>query len=280
MCELFGMSSLFPATVNLSLGELARHGGETGPHQDGWGIAYYEGRDVRLIKEPTPACSSECVGFVEHLALRSTVVLSHIRKATHGEVVLHNTQPFTRELGGRMHVFAHNGDLGQGYRGLALQGPRPIGDTDSEHAFCALLGRLAPLWREAIVPSLKSRLDVLVDFAAELRTMGPANFLYADSDALFVHADRRTQRDGGTPRPPGLVTLCRTCQAPEGASLDLSGVRLAAGEEPLQRVTLVASVPLTDEPWRPLDRGTILVLRDGEVVAGDFNVSENAAAGA
>jgi predicted glutamine amidotransferase len=272
------MSSLYPATVSLSLGELARHGGETGPHEDGWGTAYYEGRDVRLIKEPTPASRSDCVRFVEQLELRSSVVLSHIRKATHGEVALHNTQPFSRELGGRMHVFAHNGDLGGRYRSLPLAHHRPVGDTDSEHAFCSLLGRMAPLWRAGHTPSLESRLDVLAELAASLRDMGPANFLYSDGDALFVHADRRSQRDGGPARPPGLVMLCRSCQPPLGAATDLAGVRLKPGEEPLQRVTLVASVPLTDEPWRALDRGTILALRGGEVVAGDLGEQEQAIA--
>jgi predicted glutamine amidotransferase len=53
-----------------------------------------------------------------------------------------NCQPFVRELGGRVHVFAHNGDLDIGAlrAKLPLGGFRPVGDTDSEYAFCALLG--------------------------------------------------------------------------------------------------------------------------------------------
>ena len=43
MCELLGMSAHHPASITLSLNEFARHGGETGPHVDGWGIAFYEG---------------------------------------------------------------------------------------------------------------------------------------------------------------------------------------------------------------------------------------------
>jgi len=30
---------------------------------------------------------------------------------------------------------------------------------------------------------------------------------------------------------------------------------------------MAASVPLTDDGWQPLDAGTVLVLRDGEVIA-------------
>ena len=58
MCELLAMSSGVPATVNLALGVLARHGGGDGPDKDGWGIAYYEGGDVRYghrLKARLPA---------------------------------------------------------------------------------------------------------------------------------------------------------------------------------------------------------------------------------
>ena len=41
MCELFGMSTRRPSTVTLSLEEFSRHGGLSGPHKDGWGIALY-----------------------------------------------------------------------------------------------------------------------------------------------------------------------------------------------------------------------------------------------
>jgi predicted glutamine amidotransferase len=34
-----------------------------------------------------------------------------------------------------------------------------------------------------------------------------------------------------------------------------------------QRVVLVASVPLTDEPWQAMEEGSLIVLRDGSVVS-------------
>jgi hypothetical protein len=45
-------------------------------------------------------------------------------------------------------------------------------------------------------------MSLLATFAADLRALGPANFLYSDGDALFVHSDKRLQRNGsraGTP---------------------------------------------------------------------------------
>jgi glutamine amidotransferase len=35
----------------------------------------------------------------------------------------------------------------------------------------------------------------------------------------------------------------------------------------IQTVTLLASVPLTDEEWQPLPKNTILAVSQGEVVA-------------
>jgi len=64
MCELFAMSALQPAEVSFSLEESSRHGGLSGPHQDGWGIAFYHYRDARIIREPLPAASSAYVRFI------------------------------------------------------------------------------------------------------------------------------------------------------------------------------------------------------------------------
>lgn len=279
MCELFAMASLYPATVRLSFEEFSRHGGLAGPHKDGWGIGFYEGRDVRLLREPGPASESACASLIREHSPASTLVLSHIRRATQGAAGLANCQPFARELAGRMHVFAHNGDLEPG--ALASRSwpgcYRPIGDTDSEHAFCALLERVRPLWINAVgVPPLADRLRVVAEFAVSMRPLGPANFLYADGDALFVHGDRRTHVDGL--RPPGLHVLARSCPiAP--ARFEATGLAIESihGQ---QDVVLAASVPLTSsEAWQPLAEGELIAVQRGRIFArvtcGAQNVDTN-----
>ena len=170
-----------------------------------------------------------------------------------------------RELGGRTHAFVHNGDLPGIYRSESLTiGPyRPVGQTDSEHAFCALLARLSALWEADGPPPLDARLSVLTTFAAELRSFGPANFLYADGDALFAHGHRRLQRATRRAEPPGLWTLQRHCTHADPSPDRHGGVSITRGE---QAVVLIASVPLTDEVWRPLLEGAIaLDAQDGQV---------------
>ncbi|MEO7404241.1 MAG: class II glutamine amidotransferase, partial [Burkholderiales bacterium] len=136
--------------------EFARHGGLTAHHRDGWGVAYYEDGDIHLLREPKAASTSPCVALLLDEGLRSTMLISHIRHATFGGVNLRNTQPFARELGGRMHVFAHNGHLpGIEYApNMPLGRARPLGDTDSERAFCALLARLEQVWPASAAPAL------------------------------------------------------------------------------------------------------------------------------
>jgi len=261
MCELFGLSSDKPVALTVSLQALARHGSLNGP-TDGWGAAYYEQTDVRLIKEATAASKSEWVRFIEGHRLCNTLILSHIRKATQGARTYSNTQPFVRELGGRMHVFAHNGNL-KGLQDAFGKTPgryHPVGDTDSERAFCALLDQMAELWTDwATVPELGQRMALVADFAAKLRPLGPANFIYGDGDTFFAHGDRRTQTNG-TVVPPGLCVLERHCNGAQGGDISVDGLALEPGD---QNVALVASVPLTNEVWRPLDHGEVIALRNG-----------------
>ena len=265
MCELFAFSAEHPASLQYSMREFAAHSGAA-RNAEGWGVAHYVDGDVRLIKEPGVARHSACLAFIEQHPIRSPLVLSHIRHATQGAAAVRNCQPFVRELGGAMHVFAHNGNLDRNALGrlATADGFRPVGETDSELAFCVLLERLRPLWRAAAgTPPLAARRHVVAEFAQALRALGPANFIYADSDALFAHGHRRTHA-GGDIRPPGLHVLCRSCDA-EASSFDTQGLRIvptpAAGAQ-----ALVASVPLTaDAAWRPLAEGELLAFRAGRV---------------
>jgi glutamine amidotransferase len=249
MCELLAMSARIPTSIHASLGELARHGGGTGPHRDGWGVAYMHGGDAFVVREPDAAHGSALLEFLQQRDPHSDLVIGHVRRATQGERLLRNTQPFQRELGGRIHVFAHNGMLPgiERDRRFRARWTRPVGDTDSEHAFSALMDRMRALWDRG-APALADRLDEVVEFATELRTLGPANFLYSDGDVIFAHGHRR-RSDAGAIEPPGLHVLCRRCL-----------------ERGAQEVALVASVPLTGERWRALEEGEVIVLRAGRVV--------------
>ncbi|HPL79299.1 MAG TPA: class II glutamine amidotransferase [Burkholderiaceae bacterium] len=266
MCELLAMSASRPARPTVSLRTLASHGAPDAASPDGWGVAFYQGDHVVLHREAAPAGDSALVRELETGGPSTPLALSHIRRATQGAVTLANTQPFVRELAGRTHVFAHNGNLPGVLERTLMPASRyrPEGQTDSERVFCDLMERLGALWNGAFVPPLQDRLSLLAAFAAELRPLGPANFLYADGDALFAHGHRRIQRESGRIEPPGLWLLQRHCK-PGDPFPDCPAIAVR-GAGP-QTVMLVASVPLTTQAWRPLAEGELVAIRAGEVVA-------------
>ena len=86
MCELLGMSANVPTDIHFSFTGLMQRGGRTGPHKDGWGIAFYEGRGLRLFQDPVASCESEVAKMVQHYLIKSHVVIGHIRHANVGKV--------------------------------------------------------------------------------------------------------------------------------------------------------------------------------------------------
>ncbi len=181
---------------------------------------------------------------------------------------MENTHPFRRVLGAHTHLFAHNGTL-KGIEntvdrhGLAFT---PIGDTDSELAFCVLLSRLKPLYDDDKTPSLESRIEVFREVCSEMKQLGPCNFLYHDGDVLFAHAHKRVYDEGGKhteAKPPGLhIKKCWNCATQKEVSCPGLNVGLQD-----QQTVLIASVPLDENGWEALDEGTVLAVRGGEVLA-------------
>jgi glutamine amidotransferase len=263
MCELFAMSASAPVDVKLSLSALARHGSANGPHTDGWGVAFLKDKDCMLFRGAEAAYASPWIACLATHPVESATVVAHIRHATQGRISLGNTQPFQRELWGRVHVFAHNGDIAPG-DGAGPSVPEryyPIGETDSEAMFCRFLDRLAAHVDTASVSADRVIEAEFARHCRELRNRGPANIIYASGGRVLVHADRRKQASGQI-EPPGIWFLERSCAIRMEAQAATSAVSISGSA---LKVTLVASVPLTDEPWQPLERGTILSLEDGRV---------------
>jgi len=265
VCELLGMSSRRLTRLTFSLEALAAHSGPLSTTRDGWGAGFYQGRDVTLFREPGAASDSAMVRLLESQGPDTTLAISHIRHATLGEIKLANTQPFVRELVGRTHLFAHNGHLPgiSQSEHFCLDRFNPVGETDSEHAFCALMERMKSLCHSpSASPSIEERLSLVTAYASDLRRLGPANFLYADGEVLFAHGHRRMQSVTGKIEPPGLFMLARQCCC-ENDAFEAEGVSVAPG---YQEVVLLASVPLSDEPWRPLQEGEVVAISMGRPV--------------
>jgi len=254
MCELFAMNSKFPTNVNMSLGEFSLHGGATGPHSDGWGIAYAMGRDFRVIKEPEAAFDSDCVRYIEAHHMASRLVISHIRRASPPKrVAFENTHPFDREFMGRRLVFAHNGFVedAQSLFGEAERRWLPLGGTDSEYVFMYILAKLAQRISSPDDYNPRNVEEVLSELSPRVRERGKFNFLLADPDFLYAHGDS------------SLYSLCRACDLEE-SQLASDALRVLVSHGPGQDVALVATKPLTEsEPWVQFAPGEIRVFHGG-----------------
>lgn len=251
MCQLLGMSCNVPTDICFSFTGFRARGGGTDVHRDGWGIAFFEGRGVRLFLDPSPSCESQVAELVRRYPIHSLNVVAHIRKATQGAIGLENTHPFIRELWGRYWIFAHNGNL-EGYAPRLDGNFLPVGQTDSERAFCHLLQTMRQHF-PAGEPARAELHAVIEEFAARTRPYGTFNFLLSNGDCLFAH--RSTDLHYIVRQAPFAVAHLKD----QDVLVDFSELTT-----PNDRVALIATLPLTDnETWIPLPTDRVVMFADG-----------------
>lgn len=251
MCQLLGMNCNVPTDICFSFTGFRARGGLTDHHRDGWGIAFFEGKGVRLFLDPRASADSPVAELVRHYPIRSLNVIAHIRKATQGEMRLENTHPFQRELWGRYWIFAHNGNLLD--YAPALGGRfLPVGNTDSERAFCHILDEFARRFGDTPPPPAELH-ACLGELATAIGSHGEFNFLLSDGERLFVHCSSRLAYVLRR-APFALAHL-----ADEDLAVDFSEVTT-----PDDRVAVIATIPLTDnEVWHRIPSGTLMSFRHG-----------------
>ncbi|MEW6690617.1 MAG: class II glutamine amidotransferase [Pseudomonadota bacterium] len=229
MCELFGASAAEPVGMAHWFAPFRRRGGGVADNPDGWGVASWDSGKLRTEKAPEAGATSVRFGVLAR-ALRSELLIAHVRKARHPPVPgMQNTHPFAHTCCGREWVFAHNGLVPEVIsRDTGGELCKPLGETDSEHAFCHLLHEIATCYEGAGDREWMQRLAERADAIAAL---GKFNFLLSDGAYLIAYGHDQLHY----------------LDHPDGRD-DLS---------------LVATSPLTPDPWRRFARGEIRVYRAG-----------------
>lgn len=253
MCQLLGMNCNIPTDVTFSFKGFARRGGGTDHHSDGWGIAFFEDKGLRHFVDHQPAVDSPVAELIRRYPIKSKNVIAHIRKATQGVVSLQNCHPFVRELWGRYWVFAHNGDL-KDFRPRLHSHFHPVGDTDSEHAFCWIMQELAK--SHASVPPVNELTLTLKELSGRLASHGTFNFLLSNGQALWCHAST------------SLYYIERRHPFGE-AQLSDEDLRLDFSQETNEKdeVAVIATSPLTsNERWTAFGQGELLVFAEGRKI--------------
>lgn len=255
MCQLLGMNCNTPTDIVFSFTGFATRGGLTDHHSDGWGIAFYEGVGVRYFVDYQAATASPVAEFIKNYPIKSKNVISHIRKATQGEVSLANSHPFVREMWGQYWVFAHNGDL-KNFSPQLSGRYQPVGTTDSEQAFCYLLQELRQMFGTTR-PTMAALTSALRKITRDIAAYGTFNMLLSDGQALFAHCTTNLYY---IVRQHPFTTAKLS---DEDLTVDFS--RVTTNRD---RVAVIVTEPLTaNEQWIKFGAGEFKVFMDGEAVS-------------
>ena len=219
--------------------------------------------------------------------------MAHIRYATQGSVSLENVHPFQREMWGIVWTFAHNGEVPKftlpktnpqeqestdtsNTFGAQVEMPKlgrcttniyhPVGDTDSEAVFCAMLNALRaefttlptlPVLYEAI-----QRLSCEIVSGEEHETI--FNFLLGCGQYTMFAFSWPGSREGSTVWN-GLHYLVRTSPFSTAKLKDVDyAVNFNETNNERDRVAIIATKPLTtNEDWKEFGRGQLLMFDNG-----------------
>ena len=286
MCQLLGMNCAKPTDFNFSFKGFCKRGGETDIHSHGWGMAIYEGHGLRTFHDSLPAADSKIAKFVADYPIQTLNMMAHIRYATQGKVALENVHPFQRELWGINWSFAHNGEVPKysdkkSYAEYPLLGkksqksgtnPRdsifyhPVGTTDSEATFCAILNALRAEFTE--LPTLPLLYETLQRLCAQL--------VEGDEDGTILNfllgCGQYTQFAYSWPgaRPGSKIWngLHYIVRKPPFTTAKLTDVDYEVDFSKCtnrnDRVAMIATQPLTrDEEWKEFERGQLLMFDGG-----------------
>lgn len=249
------MNCNVPTDICFSFTGFQARGGRTDHHRDGWGIAFFENRGVRVFLDDQSASDSAIADLVRSYPIRSLNTIAHIRRATQGSIRLENTHPFQRELWGHYWVFAHNGNL-LDYKPTLDGRFLPVGTTDSETAFCHLLQELAKRFGNDM-PAPRILFAAIRELAIAISAFGEFNFLLSNGDFLFAHSSSR------------LCYIVR--EAPfdiarlQDEEVQVDFKQLTGAKD---RVAVIATTPLTcNEQWIDMPPGHLFAFQHGAVQA-------------
>jgi predicted glutamine amidotransferase len=257
MCELLGLSFNTPVRPNLSFKGF-RLRGKSNP--DGWGISFYPDKSTQIIKEPLEAEESLLSEFIElYPKIKSKIFVAHVRLNSTAPPAHMNTHPFGRELNGISFAFAHNGNLTNYQKDFDTLNFKPVGETDSEAAFCHLLNRIK---NKKIKFFDNSSYKWLLDELRYLNNYGKFNCIFSDGKHLFCYYDMNGFNS--------LFYLHR--EAPYDhthLSDEHFDIHLKEQKSTEKEGYIIATRPLTDEKWRKFEPGELKILKNGKIISNE-----------
>lgn len=239
---------------------------------------------MRAFHDDQPANESPLADMVANLPIKTLNMMAHIRYATQGAVSLENVHPFQREMWGIIWTFAHNGEVPkftqpknpqQGFEdgselpqlGNCKQATyHPVGGTDSEAVFCAMLNALRAEFTE--LPTLPVLYESIQRLCNEIvrgfESETIFNFLLGCGQYTMFAFSWPGSRPGSQVWN-GLHYLVRCPPFATAKLKDVDySVNFSETNDDNDRVSIIATKPLTtNEQWKEFRRGELLMFDGG-----------------
>lgn len=239
-----------------------RKGPQKGEHTLGWGLGWYPGDNKAAIvaKDPSARDTTSLRGAMQDWdVFRSTVFFCKVRGAATGYTHL-ETQPFSRSFAGQDWLFMHNGDLDKTAmtrlhfnKSIFLE---PMGRTDSELAFCFLLGKIQDYGARTL-----GEVDhqVLLSWFLQLDDMGSADMVISDGTtvAAFYGSQSDTTLYYSRVRPP---------HADNGFDADSASFALNNPRDTFRTAVVFSSTPFRQGDWKTMQKAQLIIARRGQIV--------------
>jgi transglutaminase-like putative cysteine protease/predicted glutamine amidotransferase len=231
-------------------------------HPLGWGVAWYPNDHQAAIVSKDPAArglEAQLDALSDWDNFRSTVYFCKAQGAARG-YTHHETQPFSRSFAGQDWIFLHNGDLDKTkLRELHKDTSRflePLGTTDSELAFCYLLGRMKETEGRKLsdVPY-----ETLLGWFQQLDPLGSADICISDGSTTACF------RGTGSVRKLFYSEIAPP--APERVFNSTAALLYLGDPRDTHRTMLaVTSCRFDTGNWIAMQPGQLLVIRRGAIV--------------
>ncbi len=253
----FSFDGLSSPTIDLKF----RKGPQKGEHTLGWGLAWYPGDNKAAIVAKDPSArDTKTLRDAMHDwdSFRSTVFVCKVRGAASGYTHL-ETQPFTRSFAGQDWVFMHNGDLDKAAlkklhfnKSIFLE---PLGRTDSELAFCFLLGKVQDYGARTLADIDH---QVLLSWFLQLDDLGSADMVISDGITLaaFYGSQSETQLYYARLKPP---------HDDEGFHADPASFSINNPRDTFRTALVFSSAPFRQGEWKAMQKAQLIIARRGAI---------------
>ena len=233
-----------------------------GSHALGWGVAWYPNDNQAAIVKKDPVARGTAVqleSLTDWEVFRSTTFFCKAKGSAKG-YTHHEAQPFSRSYAGHEWIFMHNGDLDkQRLAELHTDKSRllePVGRTDSELAFCFLLGKMMATHarRIAEVPA-----EVLLGWFQQLDALGSADMCISDGVSIACFYGSHSTRK---------LYYTRHLPAASAAHFDSDTLQIEMNDprDTYRTAFIVSSTRFDAGSWLAMQPGQLLIARRGAIM--------------